>query len=168
MADRPFNSLGQILSTGGEIALGLAYSLEKPPGFLLLLFDRRLRPATDDDRAALISLSRRGVSAAKHMQMMRPDEIIPMDEIPINPYLFDGGTDGRRILAVGDVSHDGGDTWFQKRVPLPDETTWGGLVDQLLGLLEKMKTWEPPYSKTIEPEDKVEPAIRMHFAERAY
>src|SRR3990172_1275725 len=154
MADRPFNSLGQILSTGGEIALGLAYSLEKPHAFVLLLFDRRLRPVTDNDRAELISLSRRGVDAAKHMQMMRPDEMIPMDEIPINPYLFGGGTEGRRILAVGDVSHDGGDTWFQKRVPLPDETTWGGLVEQLLGRLGKKKTREPPYSKKIEEGEK--------------
>lgn len=111
-SDQPYNSLGQILANGGEIALGLAISRGWTSGQIALLFARRFDPMAPDDRQRLIDLAERSVAAANAINAQQPGDDIDIEGVPINPYLFGDEPGGKRGKAVGRFSVDEGLHWF--------------------------------------------------------
>lgn len=121
--DQPYNELGQILSTGGEIALGLAILQDLGKEGFLLFFTRRFSPIRDEDRETLISLSESMIEGGVIIDHLKFNEAINLDDIPLNQFLFGGNLEGRRILITGEVQVPGANSRVQLRIPFPDTPT---------------------------------------------
>lgn len=130
--DQPFNELGQILSTGGEIALGLAILQDLGKEGFLLFFNRRFAPISDIDRAALISLSESMIAGGEEIQRLQLNEAVSPQSIPINEWLFGKSLEGRRVLITGEVEFPGATHRVQVRMAFPDIPTLAEIREAFL------------------------------------
>lgn len=131
--DQPYNELGQILSSGGEISLGLAILQDLGEAGFLLFFNRRFAPIRDEDRDTLISLAESMVAGGEAIDSLVIGDSISLDDIPINQWLFGGALEGRRILITGEVELPGADSRVQLRLPFSDTPTVEELREAFLG-----------------------------------
>ena len=118
--EQPYNSLGQIIAQGGEIALGLAIAHGWTSGQIALLFARRFEPMRDDDRERLVAIADRSFRAA-YLLSNKPDDFgISLDDIPIIEGLYGGENEGRRIKVIGEWQFEEGGQWYETRLDFPD------------------------------------------------
>jgi len=92
-----FNSLGSILSAGGEQALALGIFHGLTEGQIASLFARRFDPMTVEDTAALTDLSNAMVTAGRIVGGLPDDAGIDLSTIPANAFLFGNEPGGRRV-----------------------------------------------------------------------
>ncbi len=130
--DQPFNELGRILSTGGEIALGLAILQDLGSEGFLLFFNRRFAPISDTDRTALISLSESMIAGGEEIQKLQLGQDIDPKDIPINEWLFGQRLEGRRVLITGEVEFPGATHRIQVRMAFPDIPTMAEVREAFL------------------------------------
>lgn len=135
-SEQPYNELGQILSSGGEIALGLAISRGWSSSQIALLFSRRFDPMRDEDRQRLIDIANRAVAAAAQISDMPPDEDIDPNVIPTNPYLFGDDPSGRRAKVAGRFTVDEGANWFDFRHDISDIGNREQMLDEIQAAIE--------------------------------
>ncbi len=103
----PFNSLGQILSQGGEQALAKAIFLGFSEERIVALFLRRFEPMTPDDREALRAFSDEIVVAGVVVAGVVPPGQITAGMIPVNEFLYGDSAEGRRVRVAFDVEVEG-------------------------------------------------------------
>ncbi|KKN24605.1 hypothetical protein LCGC14_0893280 [marine sediment metagenome] len=114
---QPFNSLGQILSQGGEQALAKAIFAGFTSERIILLFARLFEPMLPADRVALRALSNNMVNAGAAIgQLEPPDEVGPA-MIPVNQYLYGDEPGGRRVRVAFDVQLEG----FERLVSIVED-----------------------------------------------
>src|SRR3990172_3853083 len=105
---QPYNSLGQILSEGGEQALAMAIFNDIGADGILLLFRRRFEPITDSDRQDLTALANAGLAAGSVLTAADPFELMDVSQMPVNPFLWGGEAAGRRIRIIGEWQFEEG------------------------------------------------------------
>lgn len=135
-SDQSFNELGQILSQGGDIALGMAIARGWSSQQIALLFSRRFEPMRPEDRDRLTSHANQMVEAAKRIGLQLPDEVVDPEGIPTNPYLFGDEPEGRRATLVGRFSPDDGGKWFNVYADLADITDQESMLQAIQELAE--------------------------------
>lgn len=128
-SDQPFNELGQILASGGEIALGLAISRGWSDRQIALLFARRFEPMREEDRERLVTTANRMVEAARYLNDIGDDDEIQLGNVPINPYLFGINPGGARAKVAYRFSVDEGVNWFDGRIDAHDLSSKAALFD---------------------------------------
>lgn len=168
MADQPYNSLGQILAKGGEIALGLALSGGWSEDRVRALFLRRFEPMTDADRGSLYEFAGRGVRAGELANSTAPEDQLPLSDIPINAALFDEDGGGNRVLVVVDYSFDGGATSFQVRLPFPDVPTAAEIAKAVGIEADELRERYPTMRGVAGTGDNPEVTINYKFMERSF
>lgn len=131
-SEQPYNSLGQILASGGEIALGLAMSHGVSPERIQALFARRFDPLQPNDRATLEQIARAGVAAGEMLSGLAPGESIPIHSIPINPNLFGDEPAGRRIKIIGEWQFPNSEQWIETRLEYPDLPTLDQILEDII------------------------------------
>lgn len=117
--DQPYNSLGQILAQGGEIALGLAIQHGWTDTQINQLFARRFEPMQPSDRQRLTDIARAAVANVGQIEDIGDDSAIPISSIPINPELFGEEYSGKRSLFVTEVWNPITGKWIQIRLDFP-------------------------------------------------
>lgn len=132
-SDQPYNSLGQILSQGGEIAVGLSLLRGGDRGSVLLLIGRRFGPMQDADREALVDFSQRMIDAGATISESEYAGPIPPEAVPLNQYLFGGTTEGRRSIFTVEVEFPGAEGRVEMRLTFPDLPTQEELREAALG-----------------------------------
>lgn len=125
-SDQPYNSLGQILSEGGEIALGLAIHRGWSDSQISALFARRFEPMQPADRARLIEIAKAGLAGAESLSNLDPSDTIPLGSVPIVPELFGDDFSGKRYSYVGEWFNPNTGKWIEVRgdfpsVPSPED-----------------------------------------------
>lgn len=121
--DNPYNELGQILSEGGEIAVGLAIIQDTPLQNLLFLITRKFGGISDSNREQLIDFAQSMVDAGADIQGRSLDSILSPEDIPLNSWLFGGDLQGRRAFIVGEIEVSGLGFRIQARLPFEDIPT---------------------------------------------
>lgn len=140
---QPFNELGQILSEGGEIALGLKIIEEDSRAGFLLFFNRRFQPIREEDAVALERFSESMVRAGENLQALPLDATIGTRDIPLNEFLFGGDLQGRRVLITGEVELEGLDNRIQIRLPFADIPTIQEIREAFLDRSRDIVTGSP-------------------------
>jgi hypothetical protein len=135
--EQPYNELGQILASGGEIALGLAIAKGWTGSQIALLFARRFDPMRPEDRDRLIDLANRALQAASDISDMPPDADIDPSGIPTNPYLFGDDPSGRRAKVAGRFTVDEGVNWFDYRHDISDITNREQMLNEIQAAIEQ-------------------------------
>lgn len=188
--DNPYNSLGQIMAKGGEVALGLAMVRGWDETQISSLFSRRFEPLRDEDRAELRRFSARGVDAAQRIQdrqrqrlmgaiedsidrttFMEPGEgfsDLGLEGIPINPNLFGGELDGRRARYVGILTDDEGKDILTVYGDLADLGSPWEIHDAVRDRAKEMIDDSPKAFGGMNAEDVDAADIRVVFIERAF
>ncbi len=128
-----FRSLRDILSTGGEIALGLVMLAEPAVDIFKKFFDRKFEPLEPEDRRKLIDLSGEMVDAGKSMALRRIEEALGPRDFPLNEFLFGGSMEGRRVLITGEIEIPGMETRIQVRMAFPNIPTIEEIQEGFLG-----------------------------------
>lgn len=126
--DQPYNSLGQIIAAGGEIALGLAIAYGWSDRQISLLFARRFEPMTPDDRRRLTDIAEASVNAARELNESGPSAGIGLGDVPIIPGLFGESPEGLRFKVIGEFQFDEGGKWYSARLDFPDVPTWQEMI----------------------------------------
>jgi hypothetical protein len=129
---RPFNSLGQILAQGGEIALARAIESGYSSQQIDALFDRRFNPVTQETRDELFALAEAGLAAGTAINELPPDQLIPLEMVPVNPDLFGDDSAGLRVFFLGRWRRSDSDRWFNVSGSLPDLTVYQDILDAIL------------------------------------
>lgn len=190
MSDNPYNSLGQILSHGGEIALARAISRGWSSSKIDSLFAKRFEPIRGEDREALMDFSERGLEAGRFVTMRNTpdamwkaewksihesmvDKILSNDddwleEIPINPNLYGDEPNGRRFHYVGVLIGDDGKEMFTVRGDLADALSDADIIEDANRQAHKNKNDSPRSFKGITLEDIDEATIHIVFLERRF
>jgi len=122
-SDQPYNELGQILSSQGEVAVGLAILKQGTGGSFIAFFNRRFGFLADNERDSLLQLSEAMVENGATMQQLPAGASISLENVPLNPYLFGGATQGSRVLITGEVEIPGAEHRVQLRIPFTDVPT---------------------------------------------
>lgn len=157
-----------ILRKGGEITLGLAYSLGKSKAYIEKLFAHRFKLNDPFARSELEQFAEEGAKFGSLISGLAESDLIPLETFPVNPELFGGESEGNRILTVSDVSADGGQVWLQRRIRWPDQPTMQELADELAKALQGLLEAYPGQFGALTKEDQEEPAFRHHFGERLF
>jgi hypothetical protein len=124
-----FNSLGQILGRGGEIAVARAILRGVSVDELIATFRKRFAPVQDDTLESLFSVAGRAIGAGELWQAL-PRDLKPDGSIfPVNPYLFGDEWAGKRVLAVATVDWTEQEKPFDVWFDLPDFTPFGELEE---------------------------------------
>lgn len=126
-----YNSLGQILSSGGEVALAKAiasgWSSERIGNLML----NRLRVQPGDEENVLRQFGEAMVSAGDTINGLNESDGIPNDAIPTNPYGFGPDGEGGRYRYSAEFSIDGGANWFQVQVVIGDSQSVAEVLDAI-------------------------------------
>jgi len=117
---QPYNSLGQIIAAGGEIALGLAIVHGWTDRQIALLFSRRFEPMRAEDRQRLTDIANAAIGAADRINAIPVGGDISLSDVPIIPGLFGDEPEGRRVKIIGEWQFEEGGQWYETRLDLAD------------------------------------------------
>lgn len=132
MPIKPYNTLQQILSAGGSIALGVSYALRWSKDRISGLFARKFEPMIPSEKSELIQIAMQGVRAAQLFDQLPKDQLPDPATIPINPYLPETTSGGGRVLHVVDYSANQGANTLQDRIITEDFKTPEEIADETL------------------------------------
>lgn len=166
--DNPFNSLGQILAEGGEIALGLAIARGWSDSRISSLFARRFEPMEPDERQRLIDLASRAVRAAQDINELPPGSSIDPSLLPINPSLYGDDPSGRRAILITEFSPDEGGNWFEARIDFADIPTMADLMAAVEAEAARRITDSPSAFGQTRQAGVPELQFRVTFGERRF
>lgn len=127
----PFDPLGRILSTGGDIALANALSRGNQRQEIMLLARWRDWGASDSDIATARGIAEQAVSAGRTATGMDPDDPFNFSTIPTNPLLFGEDSSGLRFYASTDFQFNDSDKWYRADFKLPDLYSPADIISQI-------------------------------------
>jgi hypothetical protein len=146
---QPYNSLGQILASGGEIAVAFALIRGVDIEAALSRLKVRFAPIQDDTWESILSLSRNAIDAAVRWGAMPRDETPDADIIPVNPHLFGDDWRGKRvrIITSSQDRHSGQkiDMWWE----FPDMFPLQDLYNEIADRIEEMEQDTPQLQRWI-------------------
>lgn len=126
-----FNSFGQILRAGGEIALSIAKGLGFSDSRIARLIETRLRPDSPETLRRLDQFTDDMVSAGNLVNALERNAQIELPSIPVNPYLFGDDAAGRRAFFTGEFAIEGIDRPYRVDIELPDISTPAAIFDAM-------------------------------------
>lgn len=166
--DQPYNSLGQILAEGGEIALGLAILRNWNSDQIAALFQRKFEPMRPEDRIRLTQLAQAAIAGAESSQNTPFGSPISLTDLPVNPELFGDDFSGKRSFYLTEVWNPFKDHWIEIRlefagVPTPEE-----IQDKMFAEARRRLNDSP--EKLGKPKDAEIPPLqgRVLFQERRF
>jgi len=127
----PFNEYGQILSQGGDIFAALKLERGLTEQEVLALMLDRFKTTDNDAVLAIILLAQLGRQAAQQVNALGPSVPLGAVNIPINPYLYAGGTLGRRYRAIANYFYGDEAGAREVRVDLPDIIDWQDVYETI-------------------------------------
>lgn len=142
---QPYNSLGQILSSGGDVAIAGMLGRGRSQQYVLGVIASRFPLLSPLDSSKLIQSSQQSLTAGRMYSSLRRDERPEPGMIPVVPELFGGEPDGRRVLYAMDYSIDGGEHWFTHRFESPDIMSYQEIVTALSPIIEKYRKGSPDF-----------------------
>lgn len=137
MVDQPYNSLGQILASGGGISVSLAIARGWSEDKILAMINRRYSPVTADVVGQLLGEGQRLAEAGLSTDLDNDDPAIALQNIPIEESLTAEQLDGGRTLYIGQVSFDDGETWFEIRIIGTGDESDIDIVDAMMEEAER-------------------------------
>lgn len=123
-AEQPYNSLGQILSSGGDVFAALKSARGMEEGALIDLFRERFRPEDDTIIGIVLGIAYAGRSAAAALNAAGPTAPIASINVPINPYMNQGNYAQGRYFAVTEYSFEESGEVRDLRLDIPDIVDW--------------------------------------------
>lgn len=153
MSSQPFNSLGQILAKGGEIALAQAIWQKQTPGQIAALFARKFDPMTNDDREKLYSLAEDMVASAKAISSADEDAELSSISPPLNESPSWDTSEGDRLHWTGVYRPVGNKTWYATSGTWPIDGTIRSLLEYLRSVGKKNINDSPDSFKLSEGVD---------------
>lgn len=139
-----YNSLGQILSNRGEVALGLAHWNRWPAPKIESFKANRFGILLPNEMESLESIAKRGSEVHERIILGPKGEPFDPDILPTNPYLFGDQSEGQRILLVTESINNATGRKFQERITYPDVISWD---DALLQAIENLFAWADQYEE---------------------
>lgn len=165
---QPYNSLGQILSRGGEIAVARSILSGLDFGELVDRFAKRFAPVRDETLEQLIGFANRMITGGDAVLSLSRDAIPPAQIIPINRELFGADSAGKRIRYVvqGEVEWSGGvfDVW----IDLPDFTPWGAIEETIAERARAIAISDPGRAEKLGLDETRKIAVKQLLVERRY
>jgi hypothetical protein len=115
-----FNQYGQILSTGGEIAIAFAMLRGADVLAVRSRLEKRYGPMPDNIWAQLLGIARETIAAGETLEGLPSDERPSPDMVVRNPFLFGDDWSGKRVRiitnSVNEMTGEPVDFWWD----LPD------------------------------------------------
>lgn len=146
-----FNSFGQILRQGGEIALSIAKGLGFSESRIARLIEHRLRPDGPQTLSEIHQFTDDMIAAGRSANQLARDQQIPITDIPVNPYLFGDEPQGRRAFYTGEFTIEGIDKPYRVDVELADITTTGAIFEAMNAeAIRKIRQSPPAFGVTAE------------------
>ena len=95
-----FNQYGQILSSGGEIAIAFALLRGQPVSAVRARLEKKYGPMSDSIWQQLLDASGEMIDAGTTLEGLPSDETPTPDMLPRNPYLFGDDWAGKRVRII--------------------------------------------------------------------
>jgi hypothetical protein len=140
---KPFDTLGRILSEGGDKALANALSRGNAKQELLLLKRWFGYGASESDIRTVRGIAERAVDAGRQITSADPDSPINLAIIPINPRLFLGEDAGNRFYVSTDFTFSNSSQWYRADFLFPDLYSAADIISEVNARAEYMKTGSP-------------------------
>lgn len=166
--DQPYNSLGQILAQGGEIALGLAIAHGWSDSKISALFARRFEPMSVTDRNRLVDLANAAIAAADVVNNLGESDALQPGDLPINSALFGDDSGGRRALLITEFSTDEGGKWYETRLTFADIPTMDEIREAIQAEADRRIHDSPSAFGLVRGEEEPELLFRVTFGEAKF
>lgn len=144
MADspRPFNSLGQILSSGGEIYA--AYQLRRGMSVTdtIQKIEHKFAPTDDPTARQVVDFARGGMSSGDYLSTLERGDAVDYQMIQKNQFLFRSNTARGRFFVGASYGPGGGQMTKDINIILPSEITIDFLYQSIALQLE---SWMEKY-----------------------
>lgn len=164
----PYNELGQILATGGEIALAIGFSHGRSDMDTIAYIRTRFPPLPRDDEDFLVRLSKSMSEMDDVIKSFDPSMQLPVTSFPRNPLLFGDDWGGKRIAIGFDASIEGSDQTVQIRTSFPDVPTFEDLLRAAEEELERRIRKSPGEFAGMDEEKLDEIILHILYAERRF
>lgn len=166
--DQPFDSLGRILSEGGEIALGLAIIRGWSDSQIIELFARRFSGLSSAETERLSSMANAAIRGARIANDLDPSDPFPLSSLPVNPELFGDEFSGKRSFFIGEVWNPMKEHWIEIRMEFPGVPTLNEVNEKLFGEARRRFGESPDRLGTLPEEDDFQLQGRIIFQERRF
>lgn len=166
--DNPYNSLGQILSEGGEIALGIALFHGWDSGKIAILLTKRLKVAPGTDTDALFALATEALNSGTLAGSEDPNAPPDPFDIPVNGGLFGDAPEGRRLHWEAEYRFGTEGEWWRISGDESDLVPIGEIFDQIAGMATANETTYRTKEGIAGDVGSIPPEIRIVLRERKF
>jgi hypothetical protein len=161
--------LRNALGKSAEIGLARAISLGQDEFSVTDFITARLSELSPSDLLYIRTLSEEIISAGEYIGSLTPIDNIDADRIPTVPIINETEWSGVRVRTPAQWSPDGGETWLNFTVDLPDITDFGDLIAYAYNLAESMiDSGSDKLNAYLSTLDKGELMVRVVGAEKAF
>lgn len=144
---RAFNSLGQILSAGGDLMLARMLAAGAPTALIWGRASQLFRLPSDTSVQRLVDLAGHEYQAGIDMSAASDRNILIAKELPINPYLFGEEPGGNRtLIGIDYLDKESGDAIHRRIVDDGTHT----LAEQIEADAEKLAENVPKYPTLLD------------------
>lgn len=164
----PYNELGQILASGGEISVAIGFAHGKTRNDQLLYVRKRFAPLPEDDETYLLDYSESISGMDSIIKGFAPHLPIPIALFPQNPFLFGDDFGGMRVAVGFDAFREGDDSAIQIRTSYADAPSFEEILRDAEQELERRKRASPGRFKGMDESDELGILIHILYAERRY
>lgn len=166
--ENPYNELGQILASGGEVALGLALYHGWDSGKIALLIGKRLKVAPGSDQETLQALAEDAIASGEYLNSLQPGETIDPNKIAFNPSLFGDDPGGRRWRWEAEYRFGEGGDWWRLTSGEADFGQLNQVVDIIAGAAVQNENTYRAKEGVAGEQGSQPPEIRFTLAERRF
>lgn len=149
---KAYNSLGQILTHGGEIGLAIRISRGLSESDALSVISERYPGLPIDQQRELYDIAEAAALGGRTLNELSADQQIPLEAIPINPYLFGAEPLGRRMLVAVEMSNSQTGQVVQVREPINPSDTIGQMIHYLESLIDAWSEQSPDLAEALQLE----------------
>lgn len=164
----PYDSLGRILSSGGEIGLARAMADKAHPESVGTFIEKRLSNLSAYDVNYVKDLASSILEAGRLLSAAGENEPVNWDDIPTNGDLFGDEWEGKRVFWFGEWNIPGEDEWYKFSGTLPDLPDKSYIARYAAELAHSyIEAYKGKFIKKL-PEYQGEVRVRIIGTEKAY
>lgn len=170
MADNPlpFNSLGQILSAGGEQTLALGLSLGRPLASMRSQLERRFGSIPDDIFGQLEGMARAAIDAGDYIGSIDPNTLPDTSRIPTNVLLFGAEPTGDRFCYESEWTDPASGEKKLFKLNSPSPLTLAQIAAAAMLSTQKSRELSPEKWSGVDPSSVNASTIRILFANKCF
>lgn len=163
-----YNELGQILSKGAEIAVGLAIATGKTPAEVYLMINSRWPQLSKPEQDELYIIGQAGARSGQDMNDAISSGNFDIESIPVQPSLFGSSAAGRRLAIVAfATSATTGETSLV-RFYAPDFSSLDRLFQEIGSYIAQTAQACPGFANRVAEDGGDLNGLQILFAERRF